>query len=198
MTDSDQLHPYVEWIIREARRPVVTDAEARDRVMAAIHAEPVPRRIGVWQRIFAPRAFSLSPVTGALLAAGLVGIGVIAGVVTSNRGDGRASVEQPPVAGVPGRLVSDTVVKFVISLPRAQQVSLVGDFNDWDVAKTPMARSAHGGLWTVTVPLSAGRHVYAFVVDGSSWIADPSAPFAPDDGFGHANSVKIVGRGSSL
>jgi len=50
----------------------------------------------------------------------------------------------------------------------------------------------------VTVPLSAGRHVYAFVVDGSSWSADPSAPFAPDDGFGHANSVKLVGRGSSL
>lgn len=197
MTDSDRLHPYVEWIIREARRPVVSDAEARDRVMAAIHAEPVPRRIGVWQRIFAPRVFSLSPVTGALLAAGLVGIGVIAGEFTWNR-NGRASVEQPPVASLPRPAVSDTVVKFVISLPRAQQVSLVGDFNDWDVAKTPMARSAHGGLWTVTVPLSAGRHVYAFVVDGSSWIADPSAPFAPDDGFGHANSVKIVGRGSSL
>lgn len=197
MTDSDQLHPYVEWIIREARRPVVTDAEARDRVMAAIHAEPVPRRIGVWQRIFAPRALSLSPVTGALLAAGIFGIGVIAGEFSSIR-HGRASVAQPPVAVVPRPAVSDTVVKFVISLPRAQQVSLVGDFNDWDVAKTPMARSAHGGLWTVTVPLSAGRHVYAFVVDGSSWIADPSAPFAPDDGFGHANSVKIVGRGSSL
>lgn len=197
MTESDQLHPYVEWIIREARRPVVTDQDARDRVMAAIHAEPAPRREGVWQRIFAPRVFSLSPMTGALLAAGLVGIGVIAGVFTSNR-DGRPSAEQPPVAAVPGLPVSDTVVKFVISLPRAEQVSLVGDFNDWDVAKTPMIRSAHGGLWTVTVPLSAGRHVYAFVVDGSSWIADPSAPFAPDDGFGHANSVKIVGRGSSL
>ncbi|HSQ31599.1 MAG TPA: isoamylase early set domain-containing protein [Gemmatimonadaceae bacterium] len=197
MTDSDQLHPYVEWIIREARRPVVSDPDARDRVMAAIHAEPEPRRQSVWQRILSPRVFSLSPVTGALLAAGLVGIGVIAGVFTSNR-DGRPSVEQPPVAGVPGLPVSDTVVKFVISLPRAQQVSLVGDFNDWDVAKTPMIRSAHGGLWTVTVPLSAGRHVYAFLVDGSSWIADPSAPFAPDDGFGHANSVKIVGRGSSL
>ena len=197
MTDSDQLHPYVEWIIREARRPVVSDPDARDRVMAAIHAEPVPRRQGVWHRILAPRVFSLSPVAGALLAAGLVGIGVITGVFTSNR-DGRAPVEQSPLAVVPQPPVSDTVVKFVISLPRAQQVSLVGDFNDWDVAKTPMIRSARGGLWTLTVPLRAGRHVYAFVVDGSSWIADPSAPFAPDDGFGHANSVKIVGRGSSL
>ena len=197
MTDSDQLHPYVEWIIREARRPVVTDAEARDRVMAAIHAEPVPRRIGVWQRIFAPRAFSLSPVTGALLAAGLVGIGVIAGVVSKNR-DGHVAVEHPAVAAQTGLPVSDTIVKFVFFAPKAQKVSLVGDFNDWDQSKTPMIRSAHGGLWSVAVPLSAGRHVYSFVVDGSSWSADPSAPFAPDDGFGHANSVKIVARGSVL
>lgn len=196
MTDSDQLHPYVEWIIREAKRPVVTDMDARDRVMTAIRAEPVPRRSGAWRRLVAPRVFRLSPVTGALLAAGLVGIGVFAGAVSSNR-DGRVTVEQPPVAAkvLP---VSDTVVKFVFVAPQAQKVSLVGDFNDWDLGKTPMIRSAHSGLWTVTVPLSTGRHVYSFVVDGSSWSADPSAPFAPDDGFGHANSVKIVGRGSSL
>jgi hypothetical protein len=40
--------------------------------------------------------------------------------------------------------------------------------------------------------------VYSFVVDGSTWSADPSAPLAPDDGFGRPNSVKIVGRGSAL
>lgn len=196
MTDSDQLHPYVEWIIREARRPVVVDQDARDRVMAAIRAEPAPRRSGGWRRILTPRVFTVSPVAGALLAAGLVGIGVIAGVVSSNR-DGRGTVEQPAVAAE-GLPVSDTVVKFAFFAPKAQQVSLVGDFNDWDVGKTPMVRSERGGVWSVAVPLSAGRHVYAFVVDGSSWSADPSAPFAPDDGFGHTNSVKIVGRGSSL
>jgi hypothetical protein len=196
MTDSDQLHPYVEWIIREAKRPVVIDQDARERVIAAIRAEPLPRRSGAWRRLLAPRVFSLSPVAGALLAAGLVGIGVIAGAVSSNR-DGRATVEQPRAAA--NRLpVSDTIVKFVFFAPKAQQVSLVGDFNDWDIGKTPMVRSAHGGVWSVAVPLSAGRHVYSFVVDGSSWSADPSAPFAPDDGFGHANSVKIVGRGSAL
>lgn len=196
MTDSDQLHPYVEWIIREARRPVVIDQDARDRVISAIRAEPVPRRASAWRRLLAPRVVSLSPVAGALLAAGLVGIGVIAGVVSSNR-DGRDTAERPAVAAK-GLPVSDTMVKFVFFAPKAQNVSLVGDFNDWDVGKTPMIRSARGGVWSVAVPLAAGRHVYAFVVDGSSWSADPSAPFAPDDGFGHANSVKIVGRGSAL
>ena len=40
--------------------------------------------------------------------------------------------------------------------------------------------------------MTAGRHQYSYVVDGKSWSSDPNAPSAPDDGFGHANSVKIV------
>jgi hypothetical protein len=32
--------------------------------------------------------------------------------------------------------------------------------------------------------------------DGERWIADPNAP-AADDGFGRANSVILVGKGSA-
>jgi hypothetical protein len=199
MTDPD-LHPYVEWIAREARRPVVVDPAARDRVMAAVRAEPVPQRpISVWGRLVRPRAFTLSPVSGALLAAGLVGLGVLGGTLPINR-DGQSTVGQSRVA-VASRLpvspsTTDTVVRFVYVAPQADKVYLVGDFNGWDTVKTPLSRSANGS-WTVTIPLSAGRHLYGFVVDGS-WNTDPHAPLAPDDGFGHANSVKLVRRGSSL
>jgi hypothetical protein len=197
MTESDQ-HPYVDWIAREAQRPVITDSAARERIMAAVRAEPMPtRRPRVWQRAFEPRAFRLSPVSSTLLAAGLVGIGLIVGAVANNRdvllGGGPkapAVVQQLPV--------SDTVVKFVFVAPRASQVSIVGDFNGWNASTTPMVRTANDSVWTVTLPLTTGRHVYSFVVDGSSWNADPAAPLAPDDGFGHANSVRIVGRGSAL
>jgi hypothetical protein len=196
MTDSEQ-HPYVEWIASEARRPVLTDAGARDRIMAAVRAEPVPVPAPSWRRLLQPRVFHMSPAASALLAAGLVGIGVVTGVVTSNRG-GRAAEHPSGVAVLPSQPpVSDTLVKFVFVAPQAKNVSLVGDFNEWDLAKTPMMRSGESGLWTVVLPLSAGRHLYAFVVDGSSWVQDPSAPIAPDDGFGHANSVKLVVRGSS-
>jgi Glycogen recognition site of AMP-activated protein kinase len=195
MTDSE-LHPYVEWIAREARKPVTTDAAARERVMAAVRAEPAPqRRPRIWARFVAPRAFTLSPVGGALLAAGLVGIGVIAGNFAHNR-DGRTTVGQPPVAAASQLPVSDTVVQFVYEAPQAAKVFVVGDFNGWDATKTPLVR-APNGAWTVTVPLPAGRHLYGFVVDGS-WNTDPRAPLSPDDGFGHANSVKLVRRGSSL
>ena len=197
MTDSD-LHPYVEWIAREARRPVVVDPAARDRVMAAVRAEPLPRRqTSIWGRLVRPRAFTFSPVGGALLAAGLVGIGVLSGTVLNNR-DGQSTVGQSRVAAAPRLPVSsvDTVVKFVYLAPKADKVFLVGDFNGWDTTKTPLAR-ANDGSWTVDIPLTAGRHLYGFVVDGS-WNTDPHAPIAPDDGFGHANSVKLVRRGLSL
>lgn len=198
MTDSE-LHPYVELIAREARRPVVTDQAARARIMAAVHAEPAPNRtIRLWSRVLQPRQFSLSPVATSLIAAGLVGIGIFGGVLAHNRDaglpDGRPTVAVVPHSQLP---VTDTVVRFVLVAPQAANVSLVGDFNGWDSTRTPMARAAGGDVWTVTLPMTAGRHVYSFVVDGS-WSADPTAPLAPDDGFGHANSVKIVARGSTL
>ena len=196
MTDSE-LHPFVESIAREARRPVVTDRAARERIMAAVRAEPVPvRRLGVWSRLVAPRPFLLSPVTGTLLAAGLVGIGVLVGNLALNR-DGQSAAGRPPVAVAPQLPVSDTVVRFVYVAPRATSVYVVGDFNGWGTTKTPLSRTSQDGVWSVTLPLSAGRHIYAYVVDGS-WSADPHAPLAPDDGFGHANSVKLVRGGSSL
>ena len=196
MTDSER-HPYVELIAREARRPVVTDPAARQRIMAAVRAEPLPRRRStIWGRVIAPRSFTLSPVTGSLLAAGLVGIGVLAGALTSNR-VGRPPVGQvPPVAsGLPVSLqASDTVVKFVFVAPNAAKVSLVGDFNDW--TETRMEKAEKDGLWSVTLPLSVGRHVYSFVVDGA-WLVDPKAPMA-GDGYGRTNSVKVVTKGSTL
>jgi hypothetical protein len=196
MTDSEQHH-YVEWIASEARRPVVMDPAVRDRIMASVRAEPIPTPAPTWRRLLQPRVFHMSPVGSALLAAGLVGIGVLTGVATSNRG-GHAAEHPSDVAVLPSQPpVSDTLVKFVLVAPQAKNVSLVGDFNEWDLAKTPMLRSGDSGLWTVVLPLSAGRHLYAFVVDGSSWVQDPSAPIAPDDGFGHANSVKLVLGGSS-
>jgi hypothetical protein len=176
------------------------DAAARDRVMAAVRAEPVPhrsfvRRVGnAFGRFAEPRALTMSPARSTLLAAGLVGIGVFAGARMTNR-DGRPTAGEPPVPAVSQLPVSDTFVKFTFVAPSAKQVTLVGDFNDWDVSRTPMARS--GNVWTVVVPMTVGRHQYSYVVDGKSWSSDPNAPSAPDDGFGHTNSVKIVGRGSS-
>ena len=204
MTEPEQ-HPYVEWIVREARRPVVVDHAARQRVMSAVRREPIPQRrhvdrvASIVRRIAEPRVLRLSPAASTLLAAGLVGLGVIAGGFVHDRG---AHPGGGPLAHVapqpsPQPPVSDTVVKFVVVAPEASTVRLVGDFNDWSDTKTPMVRVANSGVWTVTLPLTAGRHLYGYLVDGQ-WVNDPSAPLAPDDGFGHVNSVRIVSRGPAL
>ena len=77
--------------------------------------------------------------------------------------------------------------------PSATMVSLVGDFNDWEAAATPMEGTVTDGLWTVTVPLAPGRYRYAFLVDGASWVPDPAAPRALEDDFGRPNSVVTIG-----
>ena len=48
-------------------------------------------------------------------------------------------------------------------------------------------------VWTVTLSVTPGRHVYSFVVDGERWIADPRAPRATDTDFGRPGSVLFVG-----
>ena len=76
---------------------------------------------------------------------------------------------------------------------RAQRVTLVGDFNNWDARATPLEREPGSTLWSVTVPVQRGRHVYAFLVD-SVWTIDKRAPVARDADFGVTGSVILVGR----
>lgn len=81
-------------------------------------------------------------------------------------------------------------VQFVLVAPDARSVSLVGDFNDWDAAASPL-REGGEGVWSVVLPLSRGAFNYSFLVDGDEWRADPLAPAAPDD-FGRPSSVVYV------
>jgi hypothetical protein len=198
--DLDPQEPYVEWIVREARRPVRLAADARARIMDEVRAEPLPVRPRHRGWLLSPRAVRLSPLTSTLLAAGLVGIGVLGGFALTHR-DGRSPAGQVSPAAASAQLpASDRVVvhEFVLLAPKAQRVSLVGDFNGWSDAAAPMKRTADG-KWVVEVKLPPGLHRYSFEVDGShgsTFIADPRAMRAPDDGFG-PSSLVLVGQGSS-
>jgi hypothetical protein len=199
-----EIDSYVEWIAREARRPVAVDPMAVQRVMAAVRAEAKPRRRGAaWRWFVQPRPLSLSPALGAALAAGLVGIGALFGFLRTDRGGLQDPTGRPGVVAGPYQPpFSDSVrtIRFVLVAPHAATVSVVGDFNDWDAKATPMTRTPTGGRWSVDVPLRAGRHVYAFVVNGANgiqWVADPAAPLAPEDGLGAPNSVVLVGGSAS-
>jgi len=174
----------VERIVSHLRRPVRIDPALDGRVMQAIAQTDTGRRPGAalaaWRWLIRPRQFAVSPLGALALAAGL------AVVVWSLPGRGARAV--PP---------ADNALRefqFVVVAPRAARVALVGDFNDWDAARTPMRPSERGGsVWTAVVPLSPGRYRYAFLVDGAHWLADPAAPHARDDEFGAPSSVVTVG-----
>ena len=84
-------------------------------------------------------------------------------------------------------------VPFVLRLPDARRISLVGDFNGWSPTANPLTRTANG-VWTVEVSLTPGRHAYGFVVDDTLWVRDPRADIERDEDYGRDHSVVVVGR----
>lgn len=105
-----------------------------------------------------------------------------------------ARTSVPVSAAVPdARAEAPIATQFVLDAPEAARVSLVGAFNSWDGEATPLVRDPATGLWTVTVPLSPGRHVYAFMLNDSTLTLDPRAPETRDPDFGTPGSVILVG-----
>jgi hypothetical protein len=75
--------------------------------------------------------------------------------------------------------------------PASASVTVVGDFNDWNPAATPLEPS-RAGEWTVRLRLPPGRYRYTFLVDGREWQRDPTEPPAADDDYGAPLSVITV------
>jgi predicted carbohydrate-binding protein with CBM48 len=177
-------------IARHLRQPVRTDLGVDQRVMAAVESLPRHRPAGAlgtavrW--LTRRRTLALSPLGGLALAAGIAALGFVAAPRVLRRPPSEESVRATPAS-------SQSVVQFVLFAPAAKSVALVGDFNDWDPGATPLLTAQPGGAWSVAIPLAPGRHRYAFVVDGTQWLADPGAPPSRDDDFGSPNSIVTVG-----
>jgi hypothetical protein len=168
--------------------PIEGEEQARERAITRLRREsPRTFRKGLWW--LDADALRVRPVLGAasLLAAFVIGAWGGASWMAS-RG---AHPLQPSIAAVAGE---PTAVTFVFRAPGATRVSLVGDFNGWDLEATPLTRATTGDAWTVRVPLEHGLHAYAFVIDGRDWAPDPSAPLAPVATFGRRNSLLVVGE----
>jgi hypothetical protein len=178
MTDDNFEHLY-ERAGAALRAPSSDEAAARDRLVKRIHAESL--------RSTTRRGFALVPWWATLAAAAVAfAVGLGTGRVTTSQSTNSTR-------GLAGSTdVAQRPVEFVFVAPAARNVSLVGDFNGWDARATPMRRTDGRTTWSVAVQLPAGRHVYAFVVDGDAWVADPQAPLAPEQWYGQRNSVVVV------
>ena len=210
MVPDHEHDPFIEGIAAELRRPVRFDSGFDARVMEALDPAVLPMRRRPRPRtpwLLRPRTISVTPLGGLAVAATLAGIialgvwrsGMVA-TPTIDAADSQvaeAPAQSPvftPVANVADEPAEAALVgvPFIITLPSAKAVSIVGDFNDWDPSKTPLTRVGDNGVWSVRLLLPPGRHRYQFVMDGATWMSDPAATQAEDDGFGTANSVVIV------
>lgn len=183
----------IERTIAALREPVRVDPALDARVMARITRLPAPRPDPAWRAAAAwlvrRRPVRLSPLGTLAAAAALVLVTLLGRAWLAPAETGPIA----PTAVTTAAASAAAAIQFVVVVEAASSVTLVGDFNDWDDAATPMRPAAGDGLWTVTVPLAPGRYRYSFLVDGMTWLPDPAAPRALDDDFGRANSVVTVG-----
>ncbi len=167
--------------LRQSLAPAAPPAALLDRIRAVSSGGSTPRH----------RTTARIGLVAALAATFLAGIGIGRWAPRSVDATAPRALARPVRDG-------PQLVRFIFEAPRARHVSLVGEFNGWNAAATPMHRSASGGFWAASLPLPPGRHLYAFVVDDSTWVPDPDAPLAPDSWFGVRNSVMVVSDRSGL
>jgi len=168
----------LELIVQELQRPVRVDESFDRRVMVGVrraYAERRPRGVAGW--ISAAVNVTRRPAYAAALAAGVVAV-VTVGMLRSRP---ETVATTAPIA-----------VQFVLVAPDARSVAVVGDFNNWGLGDTALVAENHNGVWSVSAPVPAGVHRYAFLVNGKQWVADPSAPRATDDDFGMPSSALVV------
>ncbi|MEL6670875.1 MAG: isoamylase early set domain-containing protein [Bacteroidota bacterium] len=95
-------------------------------------------------------------------------------------------------------LKSKPVCKVTFKLPKemaaeAQNVSLVGDFNAWDVKDLPM-KSLKSGGFTATLNLEQGKeYQFRYLINGETWENDEAADkYVPSPFSGADNSVVVL------
>lgn len=63
---------------------------------------------------------------------------------------------------------------FQVTCRTAQQVYVVGDFNNWSTRTDPMRR-AGDGQWELTLRLRPGEYRFRYLTDDGRWLTDYAA-----------------------
>ena len=198
----------IDKIAGPLRSPVRLDDTFESRVMSEVYAENFVLEKGAgkdhpavdttsipwWRKQYNLR---VSPLRGLALAASLI-VAIVGASALFGRVLAR-NAERTTAISTAARPQDSETVRFVFVDGSAQQVWIVGDFNSWTRKETPLVRTVNGNAWTVSIPLTNGRHEYAFIVrdaNGERWVADPLATTVRDD-FGTESSVLRVGASQS-
>ena len=193
----DERDELIERVARSLRPLPPGDPRATARILAVVRDRRAraPRRLTFvfeWMSQPALSVASAGLLAAAALAIGFVTRGALSGLDGTSAPPASTIVSAPLVATAnESRAVRPVPVPITFDAASAQRVSIVGDFNDWDSTASPLTRFGSNGPWTVTVNVTPGRHLYAFMVDGKL-VVDPRAPRARDLDYGGDASVLMV------
>lgn len=147
------------------------------------------KRLPIWIRLLrwagSPRSITFTPLRAFPAAAVLIAVAFA--LVYHVLQPGSVSLEMPD-----GRVP----VVLALQAPDARRVAVIGSFNGWRAQDLEPQTLDGEKRWAVTLMLPAGRHEYAFVVDGERIVPDPWAGFHEEDGFGNHNAVLYIGKGN--
>jgi hypothetical protein len=94
-------------------------------------------------------------------------------------------LKSKPLCKVTFRLPKDAA-------PNAKVVSIVGDFNNWNVKQSRMKKMSNGDF-TLTLPLPcSGEYHFRYLVDAEKWENDWFADKYIPNEYGEDNSVVVV------
>lgn len=205
MTDN-QSDSQLERAIALLRTHVPVDASAFDaRVMASIR-QHVPARTSAARGFgsrptTASRTVSFRPVsfrksssrTRAWMVAAALAAGItVAAVIHGSREVHSSAPALVIYPAAPNTITRATqLVRFRFTGADAARVAVAGSFNGWSTSTTPLRRIGDS-TWVADVALTAGRHIYQFVINNHRWVPDPTAPRDPGGDFGATNSVVTV------
>ncbi len=152
----------------------IMHAIEQDDLRPASPLSSAGRRIAA--ALWTPRelSFHLRPVYG-LATAAIVALAIVTAL----------PLREPPQAAAPPASAAQLFVQFRFEAPGASDVRIAGSFTGWEPRH--QLHEAAPGIWTITLPLPHGVHDYAFIVNGTQWVADPYAQQV-NDGFGGTNS----------
>ena len=89
-------------------------------------------------------------------------------------------------------LSKDTICKVTFYIGEEVEIRsayVVGDFNQWDKAATPMEQ-LKDGRWKAELKLDAGKeYQFRYFIDGSQWLNDTEADGFVSHPYGGENSV---------
>jgi hypothetical protein len=202
MTDAER-DPIVRRAIDELQAMPKADAAAIRRVVAAAAAARLTPAddeiIAQAPRRLTARSWSIAAIAAAAAFAGFMisNLRPRTPAATAPAAVAQTATTQleglQPVANAANDALP-VAKQFVFSSRKARSVAVVGDFNGWNASQAKMNRASDGELWSVTIPITPGRHMYGFMIDDSLFMLDPRAPKARDTDLGAMASVTIVSK----